>query len=106
MTRRVGDTERRPRLNPNARDVFFMRVESIVISEFSLCSWNEPSPSEPRLSGGGEREEKRRGRRTDELTVGWTIGKINDGSQLMGGSSWNCNVGGKMEGGTEYVFHL
>lgn len=58
MTRRIGDTERRPRLNPNAQNVFFMRVESIVISEFSLCSWNEPSPSEPRLSGKkGKRED-------------------------------------------------
>lgn len=61
MTRRVGDTERRPRLNPNARDVFFMRVESIVISEFSLCSWNEPSASEPRLSGGEKKGKRKDG---------------------------------------------
>lgn len=31
MTRRSGHTERGPRLNPNAQNVFFMRVESIVI---------------------------------------------------------------------------
>lgn len=37
MTRCVGDTERRARLNPNVHNVFFMRAESIVILEFSLC---------------------------------------------------------------------
>lgn len=36
----------------------------------------------------------------DKLMVGWTIGKINDSSQLIGGSSWNWNVGGKIEGRT------
>lgn len=34
MTRCSGDTERRPRLNPNAQNVFFMRAESIVIWSF------------------------------------------------------------------------
>lgn len=34
MTRCSGDTERGPRLNPNAQNVFFMRVESIVIWSF------------------------------------------------------------------------
>lgn len=34
MTRRSGDTERGPRLNPNAENVFFMRGESIVIWSF------------------------------------------------------------------------
>lgn len=53
MTRRTGDTERRPRLNPNVQNVFFMRAESIVIWSFLLCSWNEPGLSKrgSRLSG-------------------------------------------------------
>ena len=34
MTRRRGDTARGPRLNPNAQNVFFMRVKSIVIWSF------------------------------------------------------------------------
>lgn len=63
MTRCIGNTGRSPRLNPNVRNVFFMRAESIVILEMSLWSGNEPSRSEPGSGLGEKRGGRRRPRR-------------------------------------------
>lgn len=68
MTRRIGDTERRPRLNPNAQNVFFMRVESIVILEFCHCSWNELSLSKPRGGHSGKI-----GKDGEEESINWWL---------------------------------
>lgn len=90
MTRRSGDTERGPRLNPNAQNVFFMRVESILIWSFPfVAGMSRVRVNEEVGSYLDIREEERRGKRMDKLVDGWTIGKINDSSQLIGGSSRN-----------------
>lgn len=89
MTRRSGDTERRPRLNPNAQNVFFMRVESIVIWSFLFVAGMSRVRANEEADHVELREEERRGRRMDALVDGWIIGKINDSSELIGGSSWN-----------------
>lgn len=83
MTRRGGDTERRPRLNPNAQNVFFMRAESIVIWSFLFVAGIRRVRADGVVGHVERREEERRGRGMDGLI----IGKINDSSELIRGSS-------------------
>ena len=72
MTRHSGDTERRLGLNPNAQNVFFMSLESIVIWGFLFVAGMS------RVRVNEIREDGRRGKRMDELVDGWMMGKINE----------------------------
>lgn len=72
MTRRSGDTERRPRLNPNAQNLFFMRVESIVIwSFFFVAGMSRDQAYEDVGSLEIQEEESRARSRMDTLMDGW-----------------------------------
>lgn len=66
-----------------------MRVESIVIWSFLFVAGMSWVWAHEEVGHLEIREEERRGRRMDTLVDGWVIGKINDSSQLIGGSSWN-----------------
>ena len=65
MTRCSGDTDRGPRLNPNAQNVFFMRVESIVIWSFLFVAGMQ------RVQANADEEERRGRGRGDTSVDGW-----------------------------------
>lgn len=79
-----------------------MGVESILIWSFLFVAGMSQVIENEEVGNREIREEERRGRRMDKLVDGWTVGKIHDSSQLIGGSSWNWMLEGyKVEGGCQ-----
>lgn len=79
MTRRSGDTKRRPRLNLNAQNIFYMRVESIVIlSSFFVAGMSRDQANEDSLEI--KEVECRASSRMDKWMDGCITGKITDSS--------------------------